>query len=78
MMDEVLMNPITSHEELQECLEDYDRNWFIGLESDPDWSRAILAGKPHLFSLGHNTSQVCDLLSPMHSKQCQDIKSFVK
>lgn len=57
MMDEVLMNPITSHEELQECLEDYDRNWFIGLESDPDWSRAILAGKPHLFSLGHNTSQ---------------------
>ncbi|CAI9724778.1 4 [Octopus vulgaris] len=57
MMDEVLMNPITSHEELKEFLEDYDQNWFIGLESDPDWSRAILAGKPHLFSLGHNTSQ---------------------
>lgn len=58
MLDQTLLGEVTSPEELQEYLEEYDRDWYIGLESDDQWKSAILSNKPNLFSLGHNNQQV--------------------
>lgn len=58
MLDSMLLGDIESHEELEESLRDYDKNWFIGRETDPEWKAAVLDNKPNLFSLGHNSLQV--------------------
>ncbi|XP_060062887.1 pecanex-like protein 4 [Ylistrum balloti] len=57
MLDQMLLGEATSSEELQEYMEEYDRDWYIGLESDDQWKTAVLASKPNLFSLGHNNQQ---------------------
>ena len=59
MLDQMLLGEATTSEELQEYLEEYDRDWYIGLEKDPEWTEAILESRPNLFSLGHNNTQVC-------------------
>ncbi|XP_041352688.1 pecanex-like protein 4 [Gigantopelta aegis] len=57
MIDHLLFGDISSNDELMEYLEEYDRDWYIGQESDPEWSKAVLDNTPRLFSLGHNTQQ---------------------
>ncbi|XP_046577291.1 pecanex-like protein 4 [Haliotis rubra] len=57
MIDEVLLGPISSDEELIEYLQDYDDSWYIGRDSDPQWSKSVLANTNNLFSLGHNSIQ---------------------
>ena len=39
------------HEELSDAVEDTVDNWFVGLETDPEWSENILQEVPNLFSL---------------------------
>ena len=58
MLDQMLLGEATTNAELQEYLEEYDRDWYIGLEKDPEWTAAILESRPNLFSLGHNNTQV--------------------
>lgn len=57
MLDQTLLGEATTNAELQEYLEEYDRDWYIGLEKDPEWTAAILESRPNLFSLGHNNTQ---------------------
>ncbi|ESP02796.1 hypothetical protein LOTGIDRAFT_110843 [Lottia gigantea] len=57
MIDHMLMGDIDNNEELRECLEDYDDNWYIGLESEEEWKSGIIDNKKNLFSLGHNSIQ---------------------
>jgi len=58
MLDQVLLGEASTPEEVQEYLEEYDRDWYIGLESDEEWKSAVLVSQPNLFSLGHNKQQV--------------------
>ncbi|XP_053374492.1 pecanex-like protein 4 isoform X2 [Mercenaria mercenaria] len=57
MMDQMLLGEMTSDLEWQEALEEYDNDWYIGLEKDPEWTTAVLASTPNLFSIGHNNTQ---------------------
>ncbi len=57
-IEQVLMGDVTSNDELQEYLEEYDRDWYIGSEKDPEWGRSVAAGKPTLFSFTHNPVDV--------------------
>ena len=59
MVDQLLLGEISSTLEWQESLEEYDRDWYIGLEKDPQWTTAVLNSTATLFSLGHNNTQVC-------------------
>ena len=61
----MLLGEATSNAELQEYLEEYDKDWYIGLEKDPEWTSAILESKPNLFALGHNNTQVIIGLSTL-------------
>ena len=65
MLDQMLLGEATSNAELQEYLEEYDKDWYIGLEKDPEWTAAILESKPNLFALGHNNTQVIIGLSTL-------------
>ncbi|XP_076354049.1 pecanex-like protein 4 isoform X1 [Tachypleus tridentatus] len=56
-IDQALLGPIFTEEELQEYLEDYDSNWYIGDDNSNDWTKAILLECSYLFSLGINTDQ---------------------
>lgn len=58
MMDQILIGEANSPEELQEYFEEYDNDWYMGLETDDDWKSAVLSSRKQLFSLGHNKAQV--------------------
>ena len=67
--DEISLGETESHSELEEYLQDYDRNCFIGCESDPGWEEGILMQKPHLFSLGRDPEKVILLILHIRSLQ---------
>ncbi|XP_029422533.1 pecanex-like protein 4 isoform X2 [Nannospalax galili] len=54
MVDKASLGPIEDFEELNNCLKEYESNWYIGLVSDEKWKEAILEEKPCLFSLGYD------------------------
>ncbi|XP_048218111.1 pecanex-like protein 4 isoform X2 [Perognathus longimembris pacificus] len=54
MVDKASLGPIENFEELANCLEEYDSDWYIGLVSDEKWKEAVLQEKPCLFSLGYD------------------------
>ncbi|CAH1791455.1 unnamed protein product [Owenia fusiformis] len=56
-IDQVLLGEASDHAELQEYMDEYERDWYIGSETDPRWGEAVLKNKPQLFSLGHNPVQ---------------------
>ena len=58
MVDHLLLGDISNNDELMEYLEEYDTDWYIGQESDPEWSKAVISNTPRLFSLGRNLQQV--------------------
>ena len=37
---------------------EYDRDWYLGTESDHDWQLVIMNEKPFLFSLGRDKGKV--------------------
>ncbi|XP_028396003.1 pecanex-like protein 4 [Dendronephthya gigantea] len=55
--DEAVLGPFDDHDELRETLNDYDENWFIGVENKPGWNEAILEEKSNLFTIGYDTDQ---------------------
>ena len=57
-IDQTVLGEVSSLEELQEYMEEYDRDCYIGLETDAAWADAILQSKPNLFSLSYNPTQV--------------------
>lgn len=58
MLDQTLLGDISDEDELEECLQAYENEWYIGRESDAEWGQAVVKNRPNLFSLGHNYAQV--------------------
>lgn len=56
MFDKACLGPVENFAELVSYLEEYDKNWFIGMVSEPQWQQAVLQEKPYLFSLGYDPS----------------------
>ncbi|XP_038631726.1 pecanex-like protein 4 isoform X2 [Scyliorhinus canicula] len=56
MFDKASLGPVENFVELVNYLEEYDRDWFIGMVSEPQWQQAVLQEKPYLFSLGYDPS----------------------
>uniref|UniRef100_A0A3Q3JH26 Pecanex-like protein n=1 Tax=Monopterus albus TaxID=43700 RepID=A0A3Q3JH26_MONAL len=54
LFDQASLGPIESPEELFSTLEEYERDWYIGLVTEKGWHDSILQEKPFLFSLGHD------------------------
>ncbi|XP_061085578.1 pecanex-like protein 4 isoform X2 [Conger conger] len=54
LFDQASLGAVESPEELLSTLEDYERDWYIGLVSERGWQEAVLQEKPYLFSLGHD------------------------
>ena len=57
-VDQAVLGEVTSHSEVEEYLEEYDSNWYIGSEGDPEWTEAVTSGIGQLFSLSHDPIQV--------------------
>lgn len=54
LFDQASLGPFESPEELFSALEEYERDWYIGLVSEKGWHDSVLREKPFLFSLGHD------------------------
>ncbi|XP_069008346.1 pecanex-like protein 4 [Embiotoca jacksoni] len=54
LFDQASLGPMESPEELFSTLEEYERDWFIGLVTEKGWHDSVLQEKPFLFSLGHD------------------------
>ena len=79
MLDSVLLGEIEEHGELEESLREFDTQWYIGMDGDPEWKAAVLDNKPNLFSLGHNNLQVSrretHRVQLAQRVQCRDLRS---
>ena len=53
-----MLGEATSHSEVEEYFTEYDNNWYIGSEADPEWTQAVTDGVGQLFSLSHDPIQV--------------------
>lgn len=58
LFDKASLGPIESPEELFSTLEEYERDWYIGLVTEKGWHDNILQEKPFLFSLGQDIAMV--------------------
>ncbi|XP_076605581.1 pecanex-like protein 4 [Chaetodon auriga] len=54
LFDQASLGPMESPEELFSTLEDYEKDWYIGLVTEKGWHDSVLQEKPFLFSLGHD------------------------
>jgi hypothetical protein len=51
VIDHVTICPISDDDEFFDNMKTYEQEWFIGTETDPEFTQNILANKPFLFSL---------------------------
>lgn len=58
LFDQASLGPMESPEELFSTLEEYERDWYIGLVTEKGWHDSVLQEKPFLFSLGHDLAMV--------------------
>ncbi|XP_007902018.1 pecanex-like protein 4 [Callorhinchus milii] len=56
MFDKASLGPVEDFAEMVNYLEEYEKDWFIGMVSEPQWQKAVLQEKPYLFSLGYDPS----------------------
>nr|XP_046268054.1 pecanex-like protein 4 [Scatophagus argus] len=54
LFDQASLGPMESAEELFSTLEEYEKDWYIGLVTEKGWHDSVLQEKPFLFSLGHD------------------------
>ncbi|KAM4624938.1 pecanex-like protein 4 [Polymixia lowei] len=54
LFDQASLGPMEGPEELFSTLEEYERDWYIGLVAERGWHDSVLQEKPFLFSLGHD------------------------
>uniref|UniRef100_A0A8C5DVJ8 Pecanex-like protein n=1 Tax=Gouania willdenowi TaxID=441366 RepID=A0A8C5DVJ8_GOUWI len=54
LFDQASLGPMESPDELFSTLEEYERDWYIGLVTEKGWHDSVLQEKPFLFSLGHD------------------------
>jgi len=60
VIDNVTIYPISDDAEFFESLNDYNSNWFIGVEKDPMFAENLIQNKNYLFSLYKNDTNVSD------------------
>lgn len=71
LFDQASLGPMESPEELFSTLEEYERDWYIGLVTEKGWHDSVLQEKPFLFSLGHDLAMVITHTSPRsHNVLC--------
>lgn len=58
LFDQASLGPMESPDELFSTLEEYERDWYIGLVTEKGWHDSVLQEKPFLFSLGHDLAMV--------------------
>ena len=56
--DEAVLGEVSSEDELAEYMTEYDRDWYLGNETDHAWQLSIMNEKPFLFSLGRDKGKV--------------------
>jgi len=56
--DKAVLGEVTSEDKLAECMTEYDRDWYLGTETDHDWQLWIMNEKPSLFSLDGDKGKV--------------------
>ncbi|XP_068615222.1 pecanex-like protein 4 [Brachionichthys hirsutus] len=54
LFDQASLGPLASPEELFSTLEEYERDWYIGLVTEKGWHDSVLQEKPFLFCLGQD------------------------
>uniref|UniRef100_A0A3Q3X230 Pecanex-like protein n=1 Tax=Mola mola TaxID=94237 RepID=A0A3Q3X230_MOLML len=54
LFDQASLGPMESPDELFSTLEEYERDWYIGLVTEKGWHDSVLQEKPSVFSLGHD------------------------
>lgn len=64
LFDQASLGPMESLDELFSTLEEYERDWYIGLVTEKGWHDSVLQEKPFLFSLGHDLAMVITQTSP--------------
>lgn len=69
LYDEAILGEASDSTEMSDYLSEYDQEWYIGSEEEPDWREHILNRKPRLFSLGSDQQNVQVLLK-LCSNQC--------
>lgn len=57
-IDNFTICPISDDDEFFENLQNYEDEWFIGTENEPEFAKNILSNKPYLFSLYKDPSKV--------------------
>ena len=50
-IDKAVLGAMDDNEELMETIEAVHQNWFVGLETDPEWASSVRSEVPHLFCL---------------------------
>lgn len=58
LFDQASLGPMESPDELFSTLEEYERDWYIGLVTEKGWHDSVLQEKPSVFSLGHDLAMV--------------------
>ena len=58
VIDHISICPITEDEEFFDTLKTYEQDWFIGIESEPEYSKNILNNKEFLFSMYKDSKNV--------------------
>ena len=66
MYDEAVLGEVSSHEEFNEYLTEYDNDWYMGQDTDEDWNIAVINDKPNLFALGRNKDDVSLICCAFH------------
>ncbi len=61
VIDSVSICPISDEDEFFDTLKSYETEWFIGSESEPEFSQNILLNKPFLFTLCKDSVNVRSL-----------------
>lgn len=72
LFDQASLGPMEGPDELFSTLEEYDRDWYIGLLAERGWHDSVLQEKPFLFSLGHDLTMVTK-----HTTQSLKKKKFL-
>ncbi|TRY77474.1 hypothetical protein TCAL_12639 [Tigriopus californicus] len=75
-MDQVLLGFFSSMEELEENLIELDEKWYLGLEDEPEWKKAVARQVPNLFSVsaveaGGRTSRTLYRSHMLSLRECE-------
>ena len=57
-VDQAVLGEASSHSEVEEYLTEYDKDWYIGSETDPEWREAVDSCVGQLFSMTYDPIQV--------------------